>query len=107
VSFLARSNAAYRLQLTASSGASSRGSIQASVKPVEINAGGARVTRDATNVQVFINPRPDVLAIIEGPRISSGGTNATPDNAIRVTFDISLPDDLYQAEFVLTMDARR
>jgi hypothetical protein len=93
IQLLARSNAAYRIQV----GTSAVRFGKASVSP---NAGGARLMPDATNVRTF-SELPDIL---EGPRISNGGNNSTPDNALVINIPIEFPQGISEADLNFRME---
>jgi hypothetical protein len=81
IQLLVRSNSAYRIRLD---GAAVRVG-QISVTP---NAGGARLMAGAMNVRTS----SELPNIVEGPRISNGGNNGTPDNALLINVPIELPE---------------
>ena len=93
VRLIARSNAAYRIQAEPSAVRFGR----ASVSP---NAGGARLMPDATNVRTF----PELPNILEGPRISNGGNNGTPDNAIVMDVPFEFPEGVSEADLTFRME---
>ena len=93
VQLLARSNSRYRIQ----AGPSAVRIGRISVAP---NAGGSRVMPDAGNVVVS----SDFSNLLEGPRISNGGNNGTPDNALVVSVPVEFPQGVSQADLTFRME---
>ena len=91
VSLIARSNAPYSVLAAANAEP-----LRVVVQSVHPNGGTAHLTSDATNVR-------SVGDVVEGPRISSGGNDASIDNAIRLTLEVQLPGNISEGELVLTM----
>jgi hypothetical protein len=101
VPLVARSNAPYRLVVKSSQ------PLRVGIRSVNPNAGMTRLAPDATNVHTIegqLTASAGELTILEGGRISSAGTDATPDNAIRMTVDVELPPDLPEAELTFTIE---
>ena len=93
IQFLARSNSAYRLRVEPSA-------VRFGTVTVLPNAGGARLMPGAANVRTF-SELPDVL---EGPRISNGGNNSTPDNALVINVPIEFPEGVLEADVNFRME---
>jgi hypothetical protein len=101
VPLIARSNAGYRLLVK------SVQPVRVVLKSVDPNAGTMHLTSDATAVRAIeaqLTGALDEVAIIAGPRISSGGNNATLDNAIRFSLEVELPQSISEADLTFTME---
>lgn len=104
---LLRSNTAYQLFVRAQPSESVSGR-PSTVSPVLVvpNAGGRHVmpggsqARTATAVLRSMG-QEDLL--LEGSRISCGGNNDTPDNALLIQLEVTLPDDLPEADFLFSL----
>lgn len=109
VYLLARSNAAYRI--VARLGGSAAGQAPLAVRPIEIaaNAGGARLLPGAGAVRATaaqIDGTQPQAVMLEGPSISRGGNNSTPDNALLIKALIDLPDGVEEADLILAMEVQ-
>jgi hypothetical protein len=65
---------------------------------------------DATNVRMMpgeLSAGRDEVTVLEGPGISSAGTNATINNAVRITLEIELPQDVSRANLIFEMESVR
>ncbi len=93
VQLLARSNAAYRIVVDAST-------VRVGKASVSANAGGARLMPDATIVRTS-SELPEILA---GPRISNGGNNSTPENALIINIPVEFPQDVSEADLIFRME---
>ena len=93
VQLLARSNAGYRIQAVASA-------VRIGKAFVSPNAGGSRLMPDATNVRTF----SELPVVLEGPRISNGGNNGTPDNALVVSIPIEFLEGMSEADLSFRME---
>jgi len=99
VPLIARSNVPYRLLMKSAQ------PLRVGVASAGPNAGTAHLTTDATSVRTIENRLSgEEVTLIEGQRISSGGTDATPDNALRLTVEVELPQDLSEAELTFTLE---
>jgi hypothetical protein len=108
VPLIARSNAPYRL-LVKSIPPQDGGNpqpIRIVLTSVNPNAGTTHLTADAVNVRAVEGQVAGIAGatIVEGPRISNGGTDATADNALRLVFEAELPEALSEAELTFTME---
>jgi hypothetical protein len=109
VALIARSNSPYRL-LVKSVGrqnTTNPSPVRVLVRSVDPNAGSTHLTPDAINVRTIEDQLVGTLneiTILEGPRISSGGNDATIDNAIRLNLEVELPQDASETELIFTMD---
>ena len=107
VYLLARSNAAYRI--VARLGGNAAGQAPLAVRPIEVaaNAGGARLLPGAGAARVTaaqIDGTQTQAVVLEGPSISRGGNNSTPDNALLIKALIDLPDGVEEADLILAME---
>jgi hypothetical protein len=107
VYLLARSNAAYRMVVRL--GGSAAGQAPLAVRPIEVaaNAGGARLLPGAGAVRATaaqIGGLQPQAIVLEGPSISRGGNNSTPDNALLIKALIDLPDGVEEADLILAME---
>jgi hypothetical protein len=105
VQLLARSNSAYRILVGTSAAGAERVRIGNIV--VSPNAGGARLTQGATNARTLsasLSATPDEVRILEGPRISNGGNNGTPDNAVLISIPLEFPQDALDADLSFRME---
>ena len=109
VPLIARSNSPYRL-LVKSVGRQDSANptpVRVLVRSVDPNAGSTHLMPDAINVRT-IEDQPvgtlNEITILEGPRISSGGNDATIDNAIRLNLEVELPQDASETELIFSMD---
>jgi hypothetical protein len=97
IPLIARSNTAYQLSARGSEG------IEIHVSGVKQFAGAEYVTPDAENVRfaapVSISQIP--TTILEGPRISKGGNNSTPNNAVLIELEATV--STVDAELILLM----
>jgi hypothetical protein len=93
IQMLARSNSRYRIQVGDTAVRIGR----ASVSP---NAGGSRLMPDAMNVRTLL----DLPGVLEGPRISNGGNNGTPDNALVISVPIEFPLGVSEADLSFRME---
>ena len=83
VPLIARSNVPYRLLMKCAQ------PLRVGIASAGPNAGTAHLTTDATSVRTIENRLSgEEVTLIEGQRISSGGTDATPDNALRLTVEV-------------------
>ena len=101
VPLIARSNSPYRLLVR------SAAPLRVLVKSVDPNGGTTHLTPEATSVHAIEAQLPgslDEISILEGPRISNGGNDSTSDNAIRLTVQVELPENVSEAELTFTMD---
>ena len=100
VPLIARSNASYRVV------AKSTQPLRLSLSAVTPNGGTTRLAPEATNVRSIPEQLSglDEAIVFEGPRISAAGTDATPDNAIRVTLDVEFPDSVSEADLTFTIE---
>jgi hypothetical protein len=107
--FLARSNTAYRLRAISSAVQRVRRAqpLRTRVTSVDVNGGGSWVMPDAKNV-IFspaeFSESADEGTLLQGPRISRGGNNATVDNALRITLEIQLPEESTEEEILVKME---
>lgn len=112
ISLLARSNTPYRLRVKCHSVEALQEirrnhSVRVGARSVDSNAGRAHLMLDATNVRMMsgeISSTEDEITVLEGPGISNGGNNATMDNAIRITLEAELPQDVSQADLIVRME---
>ena len=112
ISLLARSNTPYRLRVKCNSLEALQEirrnhSVRVSARSVDSNAGRAHLTPDATNVRMMsgeIWRNEDEITVLEGSVISNGGNNATVDNAVRITLEVELPQDVSQADLIVRME---
>lgn len=107
VYLLARSNAGYRI--VARLGGSAAGQAPLAVRAIEVaaNAGGARLDPGAAAVRATaaqIDGTQPQAVVLEGPRISRGGNNSTPDNALLIKAQVELPAGVEEAELILAME---
>ena len=110
VYLLARSNAAYRI-VARLPGGGAVSQTPLAVRPIEVaaNAGGARLLPGAGAVRATaaqIGGLQPQAVVLEGPSISRGGNNSTPDNALLIKALIDLPDGVEEADLILAMEVQ-
>jgi hypothetical protein len=107
VYLLARSNAGYRIVARLSGSATGQAPLAVRLVEIAANAGGARLLPGAGAVRAMAaqigGPQPQAI-VLEGPGISRGGNNSTPDNALLIKALIELPDGVEEADLVLAME---
>jgi hypothetical protein len=107
VPLLVRSNAPYELHARLAWPLTLPGQA-VTVAPIAIaaNAGGGRVMAQASNVSAAaatLTATQEEALLLEGPRVSRGGNNSTPDNALLVQFEVVLPESLPEADLLFQM----
>ena len=101
VPLIARSNSPYRLLVRSAQ------PLRVVVKSVDPNGGTTHLTSDAMSVRAIegqLAGNLDEIQLVAGPRISSGGNDSTTDNAIRLTLEVELPENVSEAELTFTME---
>ena len=108
LSLLARSNTAYRISgrlVVVDGGAYQDGT--ANVTLTSVRGTGSRVAAGAAATRTFsdleLSSTADT-ALLEGSRISRGGTNSSNDNALLMQFSIVLPAGVRSADLILNME---
>ena len=102
VPLIARSNSPYRLLVK-----SSAQPLRILVRSTDPNSGTLHLAPEATNVRSIgeqLAGGLNEMTLLEGPRISSGGNDATLDNAIRLTVEVELPEQVSEADLTFTME---
>ena len=105
VQLLARSNSAYRILVGTSAAAAEK--IRIGNIAVSPNAGGARLSPGATSARTLSAPlsvATDEVRILEGPRISNGGNNNTPDNALLISIPLEFQQDALDTDLSFRME---
>jgi hypothetical protein len=93
IRLIARSNSRYRIQVEPSA-------VRLGPAFVAPNAGGSRLMAEATNVRIF----SELPTLLEGPRISNGGNNGTPDNALVISVPVDFPEGVSQGDLTFRME---
>ena len=98
IPLIARSNTAYRLTVQGSE------RVEVRVTAVKPFAGAGHLMPGATNALLTGPVAVTRLrqTILEGSRISNGGNNSTPDNALSIDLEINAHDK--DAELILSME---
>ena len=101
IPLVARSNSPYRLIVSSSV------PVRVLLKSVDPNGGTSHLAPEAMIVHAIeaeASGSSGEIAVLDGPRISTGGNDSTSDNAIRLTVQVELPDNASDAELTFRME---
>jgi hypothetical protein len=91
----------------AADGADTTEPFDVAVIAVDPHAGGAYLMPGALSVRIIsgeiLRPLDDMI-VLEGPRVSRGGTNATAGNAIRVNVQVRQPQQVSESHLTFELE---